>query len=123
VIIRNAIRLGLGRRQANGDPAALQRGLVLGVPHDDHAVRIDHARLANPNLLTGRGDGVDRRILDPGVVLVGPDVVDRSHFDRHGQALLCGSPTNALTIVPPACPRRVAAGLQEKLRKNRLDRE
>ncbi len=98
LVVREPVRLDLGRRQAHGHvdrdrvQAQLQRRLVARVADDDDAVLVDHDRLAEAELADRRGDGVHGGVVPPGVVLVRTDAVDRSLFDVHGYPLLEAPP-------------------------------
>ena len=90
LVVGDAVRLGLRRRQADGHvdrdffQAQLQRRLVARVADDDDALLIDDDRLAEAELLDRRRHGVHGGVVDARVVLVGPDRFDRTHFDVHG---------------------------------------
>jgi hypothetical protein len=89
LVVGDAVRLGLRRRQAHGDVdgnlrhAQLQRRLVARVADDDDAVLVHDTRLAEPELLDGRGDGVHGGVVEPRVVVIGPDRPDRTHLHLH----------------------------------------
>src|SRR5579871_2647844 len=64
-------------------PSQFQRRLVSSVADDDDPIFVDDDRLTPAKLAEGRGHGVYPGIVLTRVVLVGPDRMDRPHFDIH----------------------------------------
>ena len=90
LVVGDPVRLDLRRRQVLGDvhrnlghPQPLGR-LPPRVADDDRVLFVDDDRLAEPELLQGTGDGFDGVVVEPGVLLVGPDPFDGPHRNAHG---------------------------------------
>ena len=125
LVVGDAVGLGLGRAQADGDvdgdrlQPQLQGGLVAGVADDDDALLVHDDGLAEAELLDRGGDGVHGGVVEAGVVLVRADAGDRSHFDVHACSSV-GGPARSRPRDggPPA--HKAAAGTR---RKNRAKTE
>jgi hypothetical protein len=90
LVVGQPIRLRLLGRQVLGDvdrdflEAELPGGLPARVADDDDLVSVNNDRLTPTERAEGSGNGVDGRIVQSRVALVGFDPVDGPEFDVHG---------------------------------------
>lgn len=61
----------------------LLRGFESGVSTDDHPIGVDDNGLSETKLLDAAGHGIDRIVVDAGVVRVRLDVCNASKFNLH----------------------------------------
>ena len=89
LVVRDAIRLGLLRRQLAGHvhghlvQPELRGCFPSRMPDDNDAVGVDDDRLAEAESPDRLGNGVDRRVVVAGVLLVRLNLSQRPKFDVH----------------------------------------
>src|SRR5262245_37757433 len=103
-------------------PSEFQRRLVTSVADDDDAVLVNHDRLTPAELAEGRGHGVHSGVVLTRVVLVGPDRIDRPHFDIHGKSPSLFEMINVCRFCQPTAGK-ANRGLSEILLNKRLNWE